>query len=89
MAFRALAKSLEFIGRAAPGLARNTSDIVAAVRFARAQGLGTSIQSTGHGVVRPANNNLLIITSRLSEVRVDADMQTAWIGAGALWGRLC
>jgi FAD/FMN-containing dehydrogenase len=64
----------------------NASDVAASVRFARAQGLGISVQSTGHGVVQPANDNLLIITSRLTEVRVDAETQTAWVEAGALWG---
>ncbi len=67
-------------------VAHQPSDVVAAVRFAGKAGLGIGVQSTGHGVIRPADGNLLIITSRMTEVRVDAQSQTAWIEAGAKWG---
>jgi hypothetical protein len=45
-----------------------------------------AVQSTGHGNVRPADDCLLIITSRMHDVRVDSHAQTAWIKAGAKWG---
>lgn len=67
-------------------VAQRAQDIVAAVRFAARAGLGIGVQSTGHGVVRPADGNLLIITSRMTDVRVDAGSQSAWIEAGAKWG---
>lgn len=63
--------------------ATGPSDIVAALRFARQEGLGVAVQSTGHGVIRPANDCLLIVTSPMADVRVDAAAQTAWVEAGA------
>ncbi len=67
-------------------VATSATDIVKAVRFAREENLGIAIQSTGHGVVRPANGGLLIITSRMTNVHVDPDAQTAWVEAGVKWG---
>jgi FAD/FMN-containing dehydrogenase len=64
-------------------VARNAADVAAAVQFARWECLGISVQSTGHGVVRPANDSLLIVTSEMRDIRVDAASQTAWIEAGA------
>jgi len=66
--------------------AASAADIVLAVRFARAEGLGIAVQSTGHGVVTPADGALLVLTSRLADVQVDAESQTAGVGAGAKWG---
>jgi FAD/FMN-containing dehydrogenase len=67
-------------------IARDAADLAQAVRFAAAEGLPIAVQSTGHGTVRPANDSLLILTSEMKEVRVDAASQTAWVGAGAKWG---
>lgn len=67
-------------------LANSAADVVAAVRFARAEGLGIAIQSTGHGIARPADDGLLIITSRMTNVRVDVQSRTAWVEAGVQWG---
>ena len=66
--------------------ASTASDVAAAVGFAREQGLGVAVQSTGHGVIRPADNCLQIVTSQMADVTVDAEAQTAWIEAGAPWG---
>jgi len=66
--------------------AASAADIVQAVRFARAEGLPVAVQATGHGVIVPANNALLVLTARLTDVQVDAESQTAWVGAGAQWG---
>ena len=60
-------------------------DVVEAVRFAAEAGLDIAVQATGHGVTRPANDCLLINTSRLNDVQVDAEAQTAWVEAGAKW----
>lgn len=67
-------------------VALQAADVAAAVRFAGKAGLGVAVQSTGHGIMRPADGNLLIITSRLIGLRIDAQNQTAWIAAGMKWG---
>jgi hypothetical protein len=67
-------------------VAKDAPDIAAAMRFAQQEGLTVAVQSTGHGVVRPADDSLLILTSEMVEIRVDAASQTAWVGAGAKWG---
>ncbi len=69
-------------------VAANVDDIIASVNFAREAGLPVSVQSTGHGTVRAADGNLLIVTSRLNEVQIDAEAQTAWAGAGAIWAQV-
>ena len=47
-----------------------------------------AVQATGHGIVRPANDSLLIVTANLTEVRVNDQARTAWIGPGAKWGKV-
>jgi len=69
-------------------VANSAADVAAAVRFASKQGLGVAVRSTGHGVIRPADDNLLIVTSPMADVQVDAAAQTAWIEAGAKWGQV-
>ena len=69
-------------------VATSVADVIEAMQFARREGLSISVQSTGHGIVRPANDNLLIITSNMKNIRVDAAAQTAWIEAGAKWGEV-
>jgi hypothetical protein len=71
---------------AAIAVATDAVDIVEAMRFAKGAGLAVAVQSTGHGVVRPANDSLLILTSEMKEIDVDPASQTAWVGAGAKWG---
>ncbi len=66
--------------------AAEAPDVAAAVRYARHTGLGIAVQSTGHGVARAADDALLILTSALTGIRIDAGAQTAWVGAGAQWG---
>src|ERR671913_795178 len=60
-------------------------DVVAAVRFARDEGLGVGVMATGHGVGKPADGGVLVNTSRMRGVRVDPVAQTARVEAGALW----
>jgi FAD/FMN-containing dehydrogenase len=67
-------------------LAEQATDVAEAVQFASREGLAVSVQSTGHGVVRPAEGTLMIVASQLKDIRVNADSQTAWIQAGAKWG---
>jgi FAD/FMN-containing dehydrogenase len=63
-------------------------DVVEAVSFARQNGLGIAVQSTGHGVIRAADGAMLINTSRMKERQIDVQAQTAWIGAGMKWGEV-
>ena len=65
---------------------KSAADVVEAVRFARQEGLSIAVQATGHGNVRPANGCLLILTSDLQGVEIDAQAQTAWVEAGVKWG---
>jgi hypothetical protein len=69
-------------------VAASASDVAQAVRFARNSGLGVAVQATGHGVVSPADDALLIVTSQMTDVRIDAQSQTAWIEAGTQWGKV-
>src|SRR5215218_5739877 len=61
------------------------ADIIAAVRFARNEGLGVGVMATGHGVGTPADGGLLINTSRMRGVRVNPVSRTVRVEAGALW----
>jgi FAD/FMN-containing dehydrogenase len=60
-------------------------DVVAAVRFARDEGLGVGVMATGHGVGKPADGGVLVNTSRMRGVRVDPVARTARVEAGTLW----
>jgi hypothetical protein len=68
--------------------AEGASDIVAAVRLAREEGLGVGVMATGHGVAAPADGGVLINTSRMKGVRVDPEARTARVEAGAKWADL-
>jgi FAD/FMN-containing dehydrogenase len=64
---------------------REVSDIAAGIRTATEFGFGVAAQSTGHGVLYPADDHLLIVTSRLKGVDVDVGARTARVQAGVLW----
>ena len=66
--------------------AANSEDVVQAVRYARQNDLNVAVQSTGHGTIRPADENLLILTSDLTDVQIDPQNRTARVGAGVKWG---
>lgn len=66
-------------------VAENAEDVVAAVRFARDAGLAVSVQSTGHGLQLPADDGLLIVTSRMKSVQIDPAAHIARAEAGVLW----
>ncbi len=65
--------------------ATGPEDVLAAVRFARDAGLPFSVQATGHGAVAPAEGGVLLKTTRMDDVEVDAGRRTARTGGGALW----
>lgn len=66
-------------------VAGHAQDVVAGVAFARDEGLGIAVRSTGHGIQYPADNSLLILTSPMNRVYVDAEARTARVEAGVLW----
>ena len=56
------------------------------MRFASQHELKILAQSTGHGASAQTGDYLLIVTTRMDGVAVDAAAQTARIDAGAVWG---
>jgi len=69
-------------------VAHTAQDVAEAVRHAAAHGLEIAMQATGHGVARPADGCLLIVTPPMCAVQVDAAARTAWVEAGAQWGQV-
>jgi FAD/FMN-containing dehydrogenase len=69
-------------------LARTSKDVAEAIRFAGENDLGVAVRAAGHGTLREANGSLLIVTSQMTDVIVNAEARTAWISAGAKWGRV-
>jgi len=69
-------------------LPENAQDVLETVRLAREEDLEVAVQSTVHGVGRPADGCLLIRTSNMTDIKVDTASQTAWISAGARWGHV-
>lgn len=65
-----------------------TTDVVAAVRFARDHDLEIAIRGGGHNVAGTAvcNGGIVIDLSAMRAVRVDPINRMAWVQGGALWG---
>jgi FAD/FMN-containing dehydrogenase len=72
---------------AAVALVDSVEDVVEVVQFARARGLRIAPQATGHGALSLAalDGTILVKTSRLRGVEIDAEAKRARIEAGALW----
>lgn len=69
--------------------ATGPADVQAAVAFASSNGLPVATQGTGHAVSAiAAEGGLLINTSRMSSVRLNADAGTAWVTAGTRWNQV-
>lgn len=66
-------------------VAANEADIIAAVDYANAIEAPITVQATGHGQPKICSGGVLINTSNLTRVEVDAASRTARIGAGARW----
>ena len=66
----------------------SAADVATAVRHAVDHGLAVAVQATGHGVARPAQGSMLILTHALDWVDVDAAARTARFGAGVKWERV-
>ncbi|MGW0017066.1 FAD-binding oxidoreductase [Rhodococcus sp. NPDC003382] len=68
--------------------ARTAADVVHAVRFAIEHRLPVTAQPGGHGATTALDGALLIRTSALDDIWIDADARVARVGAGVKWGQL-
>ncbi|MER6348259.1 FAD-binding oxidoreductase [Streptomyces sp. NPDC001595] len=68
--------------------AAGADDVVTALRWASATGTPAAVQATGHGANFPVEHGLLISTTRMTGVHVDAAEGTAEIEAGAKWSHV-
>jgi FAD binding domain-containing protein len=68
----------------------STADVVAIVDFARERGLRVAPQGTGHNAAAIASleNTILVKTSGLRHVVIDAPGRRARVGAGVLWAEV-
>jgi len=64
------------------------ADVIAAVNFARDQGLLVAVRGGGHGVAGHAvcDGGMMIDLSSMRAVRVDPEVRRAWVQGGATWG---
>lgn len=67
----------------------DVGDVVEAVRWGIAHGVGVSAQPTGHAPRRTLDDTLLLRTRALQGIRLDRDRRTVTVGAGVKWGELC
>jgi len=65
--------------------AADATDVVQAVRFARANALQVRAFATGHGDHDTITDGLVVATSRLDRVEIDPVSRIATIGAGTRW----
>jgi FAD binding domain len=68
-------------------VAELASDVVKAVRYARAHGMRIAPQGTGHGAapLEPLDGAMLLRTTRMRQVDIDPATRTARAEAGAVW----
>lgn len=66
---------------------RGAADVVAAVAFARENGLLCSVRGGGHNVAGKAvaDDTLMIDLSPIQDIRVDPSRMRARVGAGCIW----
>jgi FAD/FMN-containing dehydrogenase len=66
---------------------RNTADVVAAVNYARTQGLVVTVRSGGHNVAGYAvgDGGMMIDMSLMNGVRVAPGLDRAFVEGGAVW----
>lgn len=64
-------------------------EVAAVVRYAAARALVVVPQATGHGAASALGDDVLLLdTSRLDGIRIDAGRRIAHVGAGARWGAI-
>ncbi|VTR75358.1 FAD-binding oxidoreductase [Cellulomonas hominis] len=68
--------------------AADAADVAATVRWAAAHGVPLSAQPNGHGASRSLDGAVLVRTSALDDIWVDAGARVARVGAGVKWGDL-
>jgi hypothetical protein len=75
---------------AAVAFPESVEDVMAVVELARREGLRIAAQGTGHnaGPLGPLEDTILVKTSRMRAVEIDAAARTARAEAGALWGEV-
>ena len=68
----------------------STSDVVAAIGFARSEGLTVAVRGGGHNVAGNAtcDGGLVIDLSPMKAIRVDAEKRTVRAQGGLTWGEL-
>jgi FAD/FMN-containing dehydrogenase len=68
-------------------VAESASDVVQAVRYARAHGMRIAPQGTGHGAapLEPLDGAMLLRTTPMRQVDIDPAARTARAEAGAVW----
>jgi FAD/FMN-containing dehydrogenase len=62
------------------------TDVQAAVRAARERNLPLAVQATGHGTKVPADGGILLKTSAMASLLIDAQRMIAKVGPGTRWG---
>lgn len=65
--------------------ATSAADVQAAVRFAHTRGMPVGVRGGGHQQVLPGRDGLVINTSRMDGVVIDAKSRTARVEAGVQW----
>ena len=75
---------------AAVALPRDVSDVIAAVEYARVNGLRVAPQATGHNADAHGalEDTLLVDVRELQDVSIDARARRVRAGAGVKWGRV-
>ncbi|WP_460727294.1 FAD-binding oxidoreductase [Nocardia heshunensis] len=68
--------------------AAHAEDVRAAVEYAARHGLSIAVQATGHGLSVATDGGVLITTRRMTDIRIDAETQTARVAAGVQAGAL-
>jgi FAD/FMN-containing dehydrogenase len=69
---------------------RTTKDVVAALAFARREGLEVSIRGGGHNVAGRAvtNGGVMIDLAEMKGIAIDPDRSTATVEGGVIWAEL-
>lgn len=68
--------------------AADAHDVAATVRWAAAHRVPVTAQPNGHGASRWLDGAVLVRTTALDDIWVDADARVARVGAGVRWGDL-